>query len=500
LGLDFPFGLPQEFVVAQGWRPDWAGYASQAVAMPFANFRDAIERFRAGRPDGQKQPGRRVDRLARSQSPLTTVRTPVANMFHAGVRWLIDAPADVLPFRAMGAPTTVVEAYPALIARRLVAGNKYKDGKTSQTREVRDTMLCRIRRGDLREEFGFDVRLADSLEKLCLVDDHGDVLDSVLCAMQAAWAFTQHDLGWGIPEEIDKEGWITAPALVRESAVLTPPRTAFNSSMTRVRPVFRALLERDATASRWLSTLFRLASRNQHLANALAATSCELAIDSIRTGGVETTGRSSARLEACFERQFVPPVALLEWCIKNPRRLNRPRLRVDAPISRAGRGQRAALLGEAGVRQADAEREALRLMAEGGAKGSRRAWWAFEGFTSVDCALETRDYLLIIEGKRFEPVSDTGSWITARNQISRNLEVASQYAGEHEKQFAVLLIGPDECQAPDDSDLRAGWPHLALEEQDRLLGHLLGATTWRQVCASLGIDYQGLPLTVADIV
>jgi hypothetical protein len=38
-----------------------------------------------------------------------------------------------------------------------------------------------------------------------------DNLDAVLCAIQAAWAYTQRDEGYGIPVECSKdEGWIVS--------------------------------------------------------------------------------------------------------------------------------------------------------------------------------------------------------------------------------------------------------------------------------------------------
>ena len=48
------------------------------------------------------------------------------------------------------------------------------------------------------------------------VDEPGaDALDSLLCAVQAAWAYTRRDEGWGVPPECDRnEGWILDPALL----------------------------------------------------------------------------------------------------------------------------------------------------------------------------------------------------------------------------------------------------------------------------------------------
>ena len=75
----------------------------------------------------------------------------------------------------------------------------------------------------------------------CLHDGHGDVLDSVLCAIQAAWAFGERERGWGVPMgALDPlEGWIVDPGLLTTELPAPPPPRAFNSSETRVRPLLR---------------------------------------------------------------------------------------------------------------------------------------------------------------------------------------------------------------------------------------------------------------------
>src|SRR5262245_48597105 len=115
-------------------------------------------------------------------------------------------------------------------------------------------MIRRITRGDLASTFGFQVRIGESLAVSCLDDTHGDVLDSVLCAIQAAWRHANRVRSWRAPSGFEHEGWIPDPALVRESqndsswepiadrgALPKPPKGAFNSSATRVRPVFETL-------------------------------------------------------------------------------------------------------------------------------------------------------------------------------------------------------------------------------------------------------------------
>ncbi|MFL5655604.1 MAG: hypothetical protein ACJ8CB_15685 [Ktedonobacteraceae bacterium] len=45
----------------------------------------------------------------------------------------------------------------------------------------------------------------------------GDDLDALLCAVQAAWVYTQRDNGYGVPAQCERdEGWIVTvpPPLV----------------------------------------------------------------------------------------------------------------------------------------------------------------------------------------------------------------------------------------------------------------------------------------------
>ena len=55
----------------------------------------------------------------------------------------------------------------------------------------------------------------------------GDQLDALLCAVQAAWAYSQADDNFGIPVYCDSlEGWIVDPSLVSEDVAAEGPGTA----------------------------------------------------------------------------------------------------------------------------------------------------------------------------------------------------------------------------------------------------------------------------------
>jgi len=112
--------------------------------------------------------------------------------------------------------------------------------------------------------------------------------------------------------------------------------------------------------------------------------------------------------------------------------------------------------------------------------GWRRKGWAFEGWTSVDCWLETRRALVFVEGKRSEPVASATDWFPARNQLARNVEVATEVAMRRGKDFVVVLCS-EELLTVTRTGFHASFPHLTIGERDDLFSHYLGCITWRQV-------------------
>src|SRR5438132_5690632 len=84
-----------------------------------------------------------------------------------------------------------------------------------------------------------------------------------------------------------------------------------------------------------------------------------------------------------------------------------------------------------------AQREALTQLERLGPRRSRHEWWAFEGFSFIDCCLITPTCVLFIEGKRTDTVSPSTQWFLQRSQLWRNVEAAEQFAGP--KQFGVIL-------------------------------------------------------------
>jgi hypothetical protein len=135
---------------------------------------------------------------------------------------------------------------------------------------------------------------------------------------------------------------------------------------------------------------------------------------------------------------------------------------------------------------------ALDALAVNGPDGSRRNWWAFEGFTSVDCVLETDRLLVFVEGKRKEAISAATDWYPKRNQIVRNVEVASCAAKESGKDFGVILCAETHVELPERA-FKEGLPHLSESEQQALRTHYWGCITWQQIVDALcpGLELPG---------
>jgi hypothetical protein len=137
-------------------------------------------------------------------------------MFFEGAPRLQRAGVHV-PYNGEGDRSRIVlEAYPGIAARELIGPRSYKnDTKSKQTSDqvlARKEILSLLCGERGRAIYGFSVSAPTNL-----TDDPGaDDLDALLCAVQAAWAWTNRDRNFGAPDGWDQlEGWIADPALLR---------------------------------------------------------------------------------------------------------------------------------------------------------------------------------------------------------------------------------------------------------------------------------------------
>jgi Protein of unknown function (DUF429) len=219
-GMDFPFGQPGSLVSALGWPEGWEGYVGKVGGLSKEEFEDSIRADMATRPPGSKWRYRLADRRSGSSSAMMLFRVPVGKMFYQGAPRLLAAGVRVEPCRRNGDDRVAVEAYPAVVARRFLGRAAYKRDAvpdTPERRSARETLLAGLESTTLKEIYGFTVRTDTSWKAEFVGDPSADALDSLLCAVQAAWAYRRRDDNYGVPPECDPdEGWILDPALLAE--------------------------------------------------------------------------------------------------------------------------------------------------------------------------------------------------------------------------------------------------------------------------------------------
>ena len=191
-----------------------------------------------------------------------------------------------------------------------------------------------------------------------------------------------------------------------------------------------------------------------------------------------------------YERTVAPPTAFLQWLLENPQRMQVNDRTTFGAKSKAAQKWRAKLFsGDAasvGQAQAEGRRQLSKRL---GARG-RSKWWAFEGFTHVDCCLITDACVVFVEGKRTEGVSPSTRWFQQRSQVWRNVEAAKEFAGARE--FAMILAVEHEADgttalADGSSSLADSYPHLEPAQRSELDRHLLGFVTWADVVRRFGL-------------
>jgi hypothetical protein len=134
---------------------------------------------------------------------------------------LLASDVSIVPCRPNGDTRVAVEAYPAVVARRFLGRTSYKnDEKRKQSsgqRDAREKLISGLQSSALEAAYGFTVELDADWKERFIEEPGADALDSLLCAVQAAWSYTRRDRDYGIPEECDSlEGWILDPALLPE--------------------------------------------------------------------------------------------------------------------------------------------------------------------------------------------------------------------------------------------------------------------------------------------
>ena len=211
-GIDFPFGQARRFIETIGWPRNWPGYVGHAASLGKQGFVATLNEYRATRKPGDKEHRRKTDKLAKSISPQKLYGVPVGKMFFEGAPRLVDAGVTIPGLQEGDPQRIVVEAYPGVLARYLIGRRSYKNDtaakQTPALREARIQILKSITAGAIQADYGITVTAPPALAE----NPTGDSLDALLCAIQAAWAWTKRNEDYGEKKHGDElEGWIADP-------------------------------------------------------------------------------------------------------------------------------------------------------------------------------------------------------------------------------------------------------------------------------------------------
>jgi hypothetical protein len=234
-GFDLPFGQPRPLVVHEDWPDTWPEFVACYCGLPRDRLRDRFRRWCAARPAGDKFAWRKADKPAGSSPAMRWANPPVAWMMHAGIGRMLEAglvfpahahPADARHRRpGVGTARIALEAYPGFTARQVCRGSYKSDTAAMQT-PARAANRRRILAALVAGTAGLVPRLelTTSWRRKLAADGSGDLIDAVICGLQAAHASLSP--GFGLPADLDPlEGWI--------AAVPPPPRPTATAASDR---------------------------------------------------------------------------------------------------------------------------------------------------------------------------------------------------------------------------------------------------------------------------
>jgi hypothetical protein len=251
----------------------------------------------------------------------------------------------------------------------------------------------------------------------------------------------------------------------------------FDSSRTRVAPVFDRLMASDPTGRSWLPKLLALGSSSSEAAWPRGP-------GDLAPGHPHYWGTGEARLPA--------PASLLEWLVENVS----PEA-VDASDDKGETLKKRRLLARG---DPDTVAEALRRL-RAGERG--RKWFVLEGESAPDALLETDRLILVVEGKRTEPTATTKTkWMPRRSQLLRHMDAAFEKAngrtvlglliveGQQPNPLEVPVNWAAVCSETVSPDLlEASLPHRSPAEREQLRQGILGAATWQRVCQTFDLPW-----------
>jgi len=256
-------------------------------------------------------------------------------------------------------------------------------------------------------------------------------------------------------------------------------RRTYDSTKTRVAPVFDGLFQRDPSGEDWLSDLLSLPHEGHLLSTRIAQD----------PGRIEEARWDSVADRRMREAKLDPPSSLLSWIVRHL-----GEVRTD-PIS--GDDRKAKLRRK--LRDGHPETVAKALV-KLRSDPRPRAWYVLEGRSCPDVFLATSEAVIVIEGKRTErgPTTTT-TWMPGRHQMLRHMDAAYEIAGQREVLGFFIVEGGSKSEVPpkwldaaqqtfSSEVIRNSLPHRPEKERALIARGFLGMTTWQQVCDRCGLE------------
>jgi len=166
----------------------WPALIRHVAGIERAQLRATFKSVCDAREAGRKFIHRACDLPAGSSSPMKWVNPPVAWMLHAGAPLLLDANVHIPGMHDGDSTRIALEAYPG-----------------PERRAARLTLLQALEAGSYSLQIRLDT--SDFGDQL-LADGSGDLIDAVLCALLAGWAWQRREQQFGLPPHDGLEGWI----------------------------------------------------------------------------------------------------------------------------------------------------------------------------------------------------------------------------------------------------------------------------------------------------
>ena len=260
----------------------------------------------------------------------------------------------------------------------------------------------------------------------------------------------------------------------------------YDSSRTRVAPVFGRLQCFDPSGRVWLQGLLELANT--------------------RKLPRPQAGTSPLRVAKWWPREarLAAPPGLLRWLLEN----------AQEPRDAAAWGRRPEVMASRRRvvdRDADTLAGALRSLQE--RRPSPRAWYVLEGPSQPDVYLDSADAVIVVEGKRTEtgPITST-AWMSVRHQMLRHLDGAWEHR-QGRRIYGLFIVEAEKGTTSvepssawheaveltiSDEVLKGSLPHRSPDERSQIASALLGVTTWQAVCDEFQIPREVLIPEVLD--